>query len=132
MDKRKLMNMAMKMTERSHSPYNHFCVGAVLVTKDDKVYTGCNIDNHGIASICAERVAFSKAISDGYNKKDDFKYIFVAGRPDNIKDFQKVLPCGYCRQFMSEFVNKNFKIYYYDNGIHSFTLKELLPHSFDI
>ena len=132
MDKRKLMDMAQKMTYKAYSPYNHFVVGAVLVTKDDKIYTGCNIDNLGISSICAERVAFAKAISDGKCKKDDFKYIFVAGRHDNTEEYQKTLPCGYCRQFMSEFVNKNFKIYYYDNGIHSYTLKELLPHNYNL
>ena len=132
MDKVKLMDIAKKMTYKSYSPINHFCVGAVLVTKDNKYYTGCNIDNMGIQSICAERVAFAKAISDGKNEKDDFKYIFVAGRFDNTTNYVKTLPCGYCRQFMSEFVNSNFKIYYYDTGIHKFTIKELLPYDFKL
>ena len=132
MDKIKLMNMAYDMTKKAHSPINHFLVGAVLVTKNNKIFTGCNIDNMGIASICAERVAFAKAISEGYKNKDDFKCIFVAGRPDNNEALVKTLPCGYCRQFMSEFVNSTFKIYYYDNGIHSYTMKELLPHNFKL
>ena len=132
MNKQKLMKLANDMTYKAYSPINHFCVGAVLVTKNNKIYTGCNIDNQGIQSICAERVAFSKAISDGKIKKEDFKCIFVAGRPDNQKEFVKTLPCGYCRQFMSEFVSKDFKIYYYDNGIHSYTMKDLLPYSFEL
>ena len=132
MDKTKLMNKAYDMTKKAYSPINHYLVGAVLVTKDNKLFTGCNIDNMGIQSICAERCAFAKAISEGYNKKDDFKCIFVAGRPDSQEALVKTLPCGYCRQFMSEFVNSNFKIYYYDNGIHSLTIKELLPYSFKL
>ena len=132
MDNIKLMSMADKMTYKAYSPINHFLVGAVLVTKDNKTFTGCNIDNQGIQSICAERVAFAKAISEGYNKKEDFRCIFVAGRPDSQEKLVKTLPCGYCRQFMSEFVNGDFRIYYYDNGIHSYTIKDLLPYSFKL
>ncbi len=65
MDKIKLMNKAYDMTKKAYSPINHYLVGAVLVTKDNKLFTGCNIDNMGIQSICAERCAFAKAISEG-------------------------------------------------------------------
>ena len=132
MNKSKLYKLAKEMTNKSHSPYNHFLVGAVLVTSDGKLYTGCSVDNQGILSICAERVAFVKTISEGKNQPKDFKYIIMAGRKDNSKEFIKTLPCGYCRQFMSEFVNPDFKIYYYDNGIHFLTMKDLLPYNFDL
>ena len=132
MDKTKLMKLAKQMTYHAYSPINHYLVGAVLVTKDNKIFTGCNIDNQGIQSICAERVAFAKAISEGYKNKDDFKCIFVAGRNDNTEKYDHTLPCGYCRQFMSEFVNSSFKIYYCNNGIHSYTIKDLLPHNFKL
>ena len=88
----------------------------------------CNIENDGLMSICAERVAFSKAISEG---EKDFECILVLGGKGEL---QYTSPCGYCRQFMSEFCDKNFEIYmYYDNDkIDKKTLGELLPDSFHL
>ena len=60
-----LIEMAKKAKQNAYVPYSNFKVGAALKTKQGKVYTGCNIENHGIMSICAERVAFVKAISEG-------------------------------------------------------------------
>ena len=91
----------------AYSPYSNFGVGAALVTNQGKVYTGCNIENHGIMSICAERVAFLKAISEG---ERDFDYIVVVAGKRN-GELELTTPCGYCRQFMSEFVSNDFKIY---------------------
>ena len=79
-------------------------VGAVLKAKSGRKYTGCNIDNHDIQSICAERVAFVKALSEG--EKYFESIIVVGGKGDTL---ERCLPCGYCRQFMSQFVNKQFK-----------------------
>ena len=84
-----------------------FSVGAALVTADNKIYTGCNIENAGIQSICAERVAFVKALSNG---EREFKEIYVVGKGENDKCFIETLPCGYCRQFMKSYVNDDFKI----------------------
>ena len=121
--------LATNMRNMSHAPNSNFTVGAVLKAKNGKKYTGCNIENQGIQSICAERVAFCKAISEG---EKDFESIVVIGGQKG-KEAEKCLPCGYCRQFMSEFVDKNFKIYtVYENKIEEYTMEELLPHTFEI
>lgn len=109
-----------------------FSVGAALVTSDNKVYTGCNIENAGIQSICAERVAFVKALSNG---EREFKEIYVVGKGENDKCFIETLPCGYCRQFMKSYVSDDFKIFTLDENtakINEYTLGELLPKSFDL
>ena len=107
-----------------------FKVGAALVTSDNKVYTCCNIENAGIQSICAERCAFVKALSNG---ERSFKAIFVVGKKDEA-EYEETFPCGYCRQFMRSYTSLDFKIYTYSlkNGIKEYTLEELLPHSFDL
>lgn len=119
--------LATNMRKRAYAKTSNYTVGAVLQTKNGKRYTGCNIENNGIQSICAERVAFCKAISEG---ETEFQKIVVMGGPRD-KENEKCLPCGYCRQFMNEFVDKNFKIYtVYDEKIEEYTMEELLPHSF--
>ncbi len=121
--------LANEVQKKSYSPYSNFRVGAVLTTKSGKKYTGCNIENDGIQSICAERVAFCKAISEGEN---EFESILVVGGK-NGEENNKCLPCGYCRQFMSEFIDKNFKIYNaYQNKIDEYKIEDLLPNSFDL
>ena len=103
------IELVKKARNNSYSPYSNFMTGAVLKCKNGKKYIGCNVENHGIQSICAERVAFLKAISEG---EREFEYILVIGARKDSEDVnQECLPCGYCRQFMSEFVDKNFKIY---------------------
>lgn len=81
-------------------------------------------------SICAERVAFVKALSEG---EREFEYIVVCGssNPDTLED---CLPCGYCRQFMSEFVESNFKIFALglNDKITEYTIGDLLPHEFNL
>ncbi len=124
------IRIAKKARKFAHSPYNKYYVGACLRCKDGTVYTGCNIDNHGLLSICAERTAFVKAISEG-NK--DFISIAVVGAPAGIDPVDICLPCGYCRQFISEFVDKNFKFVFEDKGkIVTYTLDDLLPNRFNI
>ncbi len=119
--------LATNARTRAYVKYTPYTVGAVLKTKSGKRYTGCNIQNHGIQSTCAERVAFLKAISEG---ETEFESILVIGGPKD-EPAEQCLPCGYCRQFMSEFVEDDFKIYtVYDKKVEEYTLKELLPHSF--
>lgn len=114
----------------SYSPYSNFQVGALLKCKNGKTYTGCNIENNGIQSICAERTAFAKAISEG---EKEFESIIVVGGPKGKEENEECLPCGYCRQFISEFTNSDFKIYTLDNGnIKEYKIKDLLPHSFKL
>lgn len=116
--------------EASYAPYSNYHVGAALVCKNGKIYTGCNIENHGIMSICAERVAFTKAISEG---EKDFDYIIVCGGKD-LNNLDNCLPCGYCRQFMSEFVDTNFKVYALgpNNEITPYSMNDLFPNNFSL
>ena len=128
MDINLLIETAKKARENSYSPYSNYKVGCALLTKSGKIFSGYNIENDGLMSICAERVAFTKAISEG---EKDFECILVLGGKEEL---QYTSPCGYCRQFMSEFCDKNFEIYmYYDNGeMVKKTLAELLPDSFSL
>lgn len=119
---------AKKVMQNAHAPYSNHKVGTVLTAKNGKKYIGCNVENHGIQSICAERVAFVKAISEG---EKEFERIVVVGGKENTNT--QCLPCGYCRQFMSEFVDSNFKIYTLDGEkIKEYTMDELLPYGFGI
>ena len=99
--------LAKQVRLNSHSPYSNFQVGAVLRCKNGKIYAGCNIENHGIQGICAERTAFVKALSEG---ERDFESITIVGGPKDGTLINDCMPCGYCRQFMSEFVDDSFKI----------------------
>ena len=127
-DLNKLIDVAKKIRKNSHSPYSNYKVGCALLTKSGKIFSGCNIENDGIMSICAERVAFTKAISEG---ERDFEALLVLG---GSKDLIYTSPCGYCRQFMSEFCDKGFPVYMYygDDKIEKKTLEELLPGSFNL
>ena len=136
MDKNALISEAIQMTERAYAPYSHFHVGAALLGKDGKVYTGCNVENAAYGpSNCAERTAVFKAVSEGCR---EFEAIAIAGGLEDsngkpqIKDFCP--PCGVCRQVLSEFCNKDFKIFLTDgaDNIKEFTLGELLPESFSL
>ena len=91
MDMNVLIEIAKKARENSYSPYSNYKVGCALLTKSGKIFSGCNIENDGIMSICAERVAFAKAISEG---EKDFKCILVLGGKENL---QYTSPCGYRR-----------------------------------
>lgn len=70
------ISLVMNARKRAYVPYSHYKVGAVLTCKNGKKYTGCNVENGGIQSICAERTAFCKAISEG---EREFDYIVVVG-----------------------------------------------------
>lgn len=119
-----LAKQANKAKEFAHSPYYKFRVGAALLLKDGMVYNGCNLETGAGNTICAERVAMSKALSEG---KTDFVAIAVASDQNHF-----ISPCGLCRQFMMEFA-PNLKVIMYDgNGTKAVTLKELLPYSFNI
>lgn len=123
------IELAKKARLNAHSPYGKYYVGACLRCKDGTTYLGCNIENHGIQSYCAERTAFLKAISEG---KREFKSIAVVGAPIGEEPTEKCLPCGYCRQFISEFVDDDFVFILEDNGeIITYSLDDLLPNRFD-
>lgn len=124
------IKVAKSALKTSYAPYSNYHVGAALVSKSGKIYSGCNIENHGIMAICAERVAFTKAISEG---EKDFDYIVVCGGKDE-NNLDDCLPCGYCRQFMTEFVDENFKIYALgpNDKITPYSISDLLPHNFSL
>lgn len=131
MKNEKLIDVAKEYLKNSYSPYSNFKVGAALLLEDGSIVGGCNIENQGIQSCCAERTAFIKALSEG---KKNFKKIAVVAKRENGK-YILTTPCGYCRQFMSEFCKKDFIILGYDGEkdvIVEHTLEELLPYNFDI
>ncbi len=128
------LNTAISLAKdaRLNSTNKNYWVGACLVTNSGKAFSGCNIDNMGIQSICAERTAFVKALSEG---ERDFNYIVVVGGPKDAQILEDCKPCGYCRQFMLQFVDKNFKIYtcYGENNkIDEYTMDDLLPNAFNL
>lgn len=128
MDLDTMIQVAKKARENSYSPYSVFKVGCALLAKSGKIYSGCNIENSGIMAICAERVAFSKAVSEG---EREFEAILVVGGKNELI---YTTPCGYCRQFMTEFCSNDFPVYmcYENDKIEKLTLEDLLPHSFEL
>lgn len=124
--------LAVDARTKAYSPYSGYTVGAALRCKNGKRYYGCNIENSGIQSICAERTAFVKALSEGEN---DFSYIVIVGGNKDATILDNCLPCGYCRQFMNDYVDDTFKIYTCfgkNDTIEEYTLSNLLPHSFKL
>lgn len=130
MDLSKEIEIAKNVRKNAYAPYSTYYVGCALKCKNGNIYSGCNIENDGIQSICAERTAFVKAISEG---EKEFEYIVVCGGRD-LTSLENCLPCGYCRQFMSEFVEKDFKIYAVceDETVIEYSVSDLLPHSFKL
>jgi len=113
----------------AYAPYSGFRVGAALLTKGGKVYTGCNIENAAhTPTCCAERTAFFKAVSEG---ERDFSAIAVCGG-DHGKIRGEFPPCGVCRQVMMEFCEPDFLIHMDQGGgaYRTVTLAELLPYGF--
>lgn len=128
MEYNKLIKEAIKAKENAYAPYSKFKVGAAVLTNNGNVYTGCNVENASYPiGICAEKVAVSKAISNGDNKA--FEAIAIVSDGDDYPT-----PCGGCRQFLSEFVGSDFKVILAksteDYKIVNFA--ELLPLSFKL
>lgn len=131
MDIAKLAKEALNMRRYSYSPYSNFCVGAALLTKNGKIYTGCNIENAAYSpGNCAERTAIFKAVSEGERK---FRAIAIAGGPREAKELDFCSPCGVCRQVMMEFCDyETFQIILVkaEQEYQIYTLKEILPLGF--
>ena len=124
-----LCQKAVDMRSESYAPYSDFLVGSALLTEDGKVFTGCNIENSAFGpSICAERTAIVKAVSEGYK---EFAAIAIAGGKRD-GELQYCAPCGVCRQVMREFCKPSFRIYLAKRAddYQEYTLGELLPESF--
>lgn len=122
--KQELGKIAADMRHMSYIPYSHYAVGAALLTKSGKIYTGCNIENAAFpVTICAERTAIFKAVSEG---EKDFAAIAIATE-DGLG-----YPCGSCRQVMSEF-SSNMEVMLADadgNITVETNINELLPGAF--
>ena len=128
MTDKQLMLCAIEARKNSYSPYSGFKVGAALLGKSGKIYTGCNVENAGYSSTnCAERTAVFKAVSEG---EQEFTAIaIVGGKGEEIADF--CAPCGVCRQVLAEFCDENFKIVLgTPDNLQICTLGQLLPYSF--
>ncbi len=130
MDRKILIQYALEARKAAYTPYSEFQVGAALVTKAGKVYTGCNIENASYTPTnCAERTAFFKAVSEG---EKDFSEIAIAGgKKGPVTSF--TAPCGVCRQVMMEFCDpKEFKIIVAvdEDNYREYTLEEMLPFGF--
>jgi len=129
---RSLALAAIDAMKRSYSPYSHFTVGAALLTKDGKVYTGANIENASYTpTVCAERNAIFTAVHQG---EREFEAIaIVGGHNGDVKGV--TAPCGVCRQVMSEFCSPDFKVILVttpDGDYVEETLADLLPYTFKL
>ena len=121
-----LIKSAYEAKGNAYAKYSDFHVGAALLTRSGKVYKGCNIENSSYgATICAERTAIFKAVSEG--ERDFVCLAIVSDKKD------ATYPCGICRQVMTEFMSKDFRIITDNCGkIEKFTLSEMLPMAFSL
>ena len=121
---RELFARAVEAMPRAYAPFSRFKVGAALLTKDGEVFTGVNIENSSLgATICAERTAFVKAVSEGATEFEAIALVSSDG---------EVWPCGICRQFMKDFCDDDFKIVSGDDvdSLRIYTMEEILPEGF--
>lgn len=130
MTNEELCALAIKAMENAYVPYSGYRVGAALLTKSGKVYTGCNIENASYSpTVCAERTAIFKAVSEG---EREFLKIAVAGGK-NGEITGEFPPCGVCRQVMAEFCGEYFEILVVnsENSFTEYTFSDILPFSFN-
>ena len=129
MTEKELCELALQAMDASYSPYSSFKVGAALLCGSGKVYLGSNIENAAFTpTVCAERVAFFKAVSEG---EREFSALAVCGGKGGDASAY-CSPCGVCRQVMIEFCVPDFKVLLcrVDGEYQKYTLEDLLPHSF--
>ena len=129
--KRELAETALAMRKMAYVPFSGHPVGATLLDKDGQVFTGCNVDNSSYSpTICAERTAFVKAVSEGVR---EFEAIAIAGGFGEVPETY-CAPCGVCRQVMVEFCSKSFKVILVKtpDDCKEYTLEEIMPLGFKI
>lgn len=127
---RLLASNALAARSLSHCPYSRFAVGASLLCEGGKIYTGCNIESAAYSpSLCAERVALSKAVSEGHRR---FRAIAIAGGPAGKDPAEYCYPCGVCRQSLGEFCEGNLAVILVKSAddVRLTTLEELFPFGF--
>lgn len=122
---KELILSAIACREKAYAPYSNFKVGAALLTKDNKIYCGCNVENASYgATNCAERTAIFKAVSEGYT------YIKALAIVVDMENY--IFPCGICRQVIQEFSDKDtiILIAKNENDYIIKSLEDILPQSF--
>lgn len=123
-DKEKLILRAREARELAYAPYSHYQVGAAVLTADGQVFSGSNVENAAYpSSLCAERVAIFKAVSEGHRALQAIAVVTSNGGS----------PCGGCRQVMREFGGKQMVVLIADESgalLEEYTLDQLLPRSF--
>lgn len=123
---KKLFQAACEAQKRAHAPYSGAFIGAAVLMSDGKIFSGCNVENASYGgTVCAERVAIFKAVSEGSPKK--IKEILV------VSDAEKPWPpCGFCRQVIAEFADENTVIHTANlqNKMKSFSFPEIFPEAF--
>ena len=126
-----MIKMALEARKNSYSPYSHFQVGACLLTKEGRLYTGCNIENAAYGPTnCAERTSFFKAVSDA---ERDFAGIAIVGDKEGTVVDNYAFPCGVCRQVMTEFTDPETFVILVAKSEKDYletTLAALLPNAF--
>lgn len=121
--KKKLIGEAKNAAENAYCPYSGYAVGAAALADDGRIYSGCNIENASYSlTLCAERVALAKAVSDGA-KKISAICVYSAGG-------KMPYPCGACRQFLAEFSDDPDVLTTDGKEVEESRLSELLPHTF--
>ena len=125
MTDQELVKLAIAMEERAYAPYSRFPVGAALLCEDGTVFTGCNVENAAYgSSLCAERTALVKAVSEGH--RTGWSTLAVAGRGEDY-----CWPCGACRQMLYEFAPRlRILAVRGDGAYQQAELRELLRHGF--
>lgn len=121
-----LLDLAHDAKEKAHCCYSGFQVGAALLAKNGVIIQGCNVENasYGL-TMCAERTAVFKAVSEGF-RPGDFEAIAIAASGDNFS------PCGACREVLNEFGDDIIVIFEFDGKVVFSCLRELLPYNFKI
>lgn len=130
MTEKELCELAVKAMESAYVPYSGYRVGAALLCGDGRVFTGCNIENASYTpTVCAERTAIFKAVSEGY--KDFVMMAVVGGKGGKIEG--QFPPCGVCRQVIAEFCGPDFPVLVVtsEKEYQKYAFCELLPHSFN-
>ena len=121
-----LIDASLEAKSYAYCPYSKFRVGCAILTTCGKIIKGCNVENVSIGlTICAERTAYTKAVSDGYKS---FKAVAITSDVEGLFTY----PCGACRQFMSEFGDIEVIVASNKKEFESSTLNQLLPKAFDI
>lgn len=132
-DKEIFLNLSKEIIKKAYNPYSKFYVASAVLTSDNKIFYGVNIETCAYTSLCAERVAIGNAVTNGFY---EFKKIFILARSEYFEVKKLSGPCGICRQVIFEFselINRDIKILISDSRLKKVlqtSIKEIHPISF--